>query len=150
VTSPASAMSVPFVPRWEHFEHEADVGLRGFGTTMAEALEQIALALTAVVTEPARVQLRERVRIHARAQDPDLLLYDWLNAIVFEMDARSMVFGRFAVEVEDGELRGLAWGEHVDVARHDPAAEPKGATMCALQLAELGPEQWVASCVVDV
>ncbi len=29
--------------RWEHLPHEADMGIRGFGATKAEAFEQAAL-----------------------------------------------------------------------------------------------------------
>ena len=36
--------------QWEHFPHDADVGVRGWGATAAEAFEQAAQALTAVVT----------------------------------------------------------------------------------------------------
>lgn len=43
------------VPRtaagWEHFAHDAEVGMRGFGRTMAEAFEQSAVALIAIVAE---------------------------------------------------------------------------------------------------
>ena len=39
---------------WEHFPHDADIGVRGWGATPAEAFEQAALALTAVVTHSAR------------------------------------------------------------------------------------------------
>ncbi len=46
------AASVSREARWEHFPHAADVGVRGFGKTPAEAFEQAALALTAVVTTP--------------------------------------------------------------------------------------------------
>ncbi len=41
---------------WEHFPHGADIGVRGFGATREEAFEQAALALTAVVTDPALVR----------------------------------------------------------------------------------------------
>jgi SHS2 domain-containing protein len=36
---------------WEHFSHVADIGVRGFGSTMAASFEQAALALTSVVAE---------------------------------------------------------------------------------------------------
>src|SRR5512139_3851745 len=42
--------------RWEHFEHGADIGVRGFGASVAEAFEQAALALTAVIADPAGVR----------------------------------------------------------------------------------------------
>ena len=31
-------------PSWEHFEHQADVGVRGIGRSRDEAFEQAALA----------------------------------------------------------------------------------------------------------
>ena len=41
---------------WEHFAHGADVGVRGVGATLNEAFEQAALALTAVVADPAHIE----------------------------------------------------------------------------------------------
>ena len=38
---------------WEHFSHEADIGIRGVGPTLATAFEQAAIAMTAVITDPA-------------------------------------------------------------------------------------------------
>jgi tRNA nucleotidyltransferase (CCA-adding enzyme) len=37
---------------WQHFSHDADIGLQARGSTLEEAFEQIALALTAVMTDP--------------------------------------------------------------------------------------------------
>jgi SHS2 domain-containing protein len=37
---------------WEHFSHDADIGIRGIGATKEEAFEQVAIALTAVITDP--------------------------------------------------------------------------------------------------
>ena len=47
---------------WEQFPHDADVGLRGWGATPAEAFEQAACALTAVVTQ-AEVNPKVAVRL---------------------------------------------------------------------------------------
>ena len=41
--------------RWEHFPHDADIGVRGIGASKEEAFEQAALALTAVLTDPRTV-----------------------------------------------------------------------------------------------
>jgi beta-phosphoglucomutase family hydrolase len=63
--------------RWEHFAHDADIGVRGYGPTIAVAFEQAALALTAVVTDPAGVALRQSVSIACEAPSAELLLVDW-------------------------------------------------------------------------
>jgi tRNA nucleotidyltransferase (CCA-adding enzyme) len=62
-----------------------------------------------------------------------------------------LLFGRFAVRIEDGRLEGTLWGEPVDVERHAPACEPKGATHTALRVAKDQDGAWSAAvCVVDV
>jgi SHS2 domain-containing protein len=135
--------------RWEHFPHDADVGVRGFGASAAEAFEQAAQALTAVVTH-APVVPKVPVKVSCEAPDVELLFVEWLNAIIYEMAVRSMLFGRFAVLIEGTQLKGTLWGEPVDVERHAPACEPKGATYTALKVAADDQGLWSAACIVDV
>jgi tRNA nucleotidyltransferase (CCA-adding enzyme) len=134
---------------WDHFPHDADVGVRGWGATAAQAFEQAAQALTAVITH-ADVEPQIPVEVRCEAPDLELLLVEWLNAIIYEMAVRNMLFGRFAVRIEDGRLEGTLWGEPVDVERHAPACEPKGATYTALRVAKDPDGAWSAACVVDV
>jgi tRNA nucleotidyltransferase (CCA-adding enzyme) len=135
---------------WEHFAHGADIGVRGIGPTKEAAFEQAALALTGVVTGPESVRADTAVRIACEAPTDELLLVDWLNALVYEMATRRMLFGAFAVTIEDSRLQATAWGEGVDRARHEPAVEIKGATYTALRLERQEGGQWLAQCVVDV
>jgi SHS2 domain-containing protein len=138
---------------WEHFEHGADIGVRGYGATKAAAFEQAALALIAVVADPAEVQARQVVPIACEAPDDELLLAAWLNAVVYEMAVRRMLFGRFDVVLDGTRLAAQAHGELTDVQRHRPAVEVKGATLTALRVAgsdEAGGKGWVAQTVVDV
>lgn len=135
---------------WEHFAHAADIGIRGVGSSPEEAFVQIALALTAVITDPDRVEPREPVRLSCAAPCMELLLFDWLNALVFAMATRRMLFSRFSVRLRDYRLEGEAWGEPLDPERHQPVVEVKGATYTELALFPQPPGEWVAQCVVDV
>ena len=135
---------------WEHFPHGADIGVRGIGATREEAFEQAALALTAVVIDPVLVEPKRAVEIAREAPDEELLLADWLNALVYEMVTLNMVFARFSVQLDGGKLHATAWGEPLDAARHHPAVEVKGATYTELAVTHRGDGQWVAQCVVDV
>ena len=101
-------MTLTATTRWEHFEHGADVGVRGFGATKAEAFEQAALALTAAVADPAAVRPLERIELACEAPDDELLLAEWLNALVYEMSTRRMLFSRFAVTLEGPRLAAAA------------------------------------------
>ncbi len=135
--------------RFEHFPHDADIGVRGFGARKSDAFEQAALALSAIVTDPSAVSPSVRVEVECEAPSDQLLLADWLNRLIYEMAVRHMLFGRYEVAIEGGRLRGQAWGEKLDPSRHAPAVEPKGATLTELRVGPCG-EGWVAQCVIDV
>ena len=135
---------------WQTFDHEADVGVRGTGATLAEAFAGAATALMAAICDPASVDGRKAVAIECAAPDAELLLVDWLNAIVFEMATRRMLFSRFDVAIDGTCLRARAWGEPVDVGRHHPAAEVKGVSFCELKVGRQPDGRWLAQCVVDV
>ncbi|HTY65649.1 MAG TPA: archease [Alphaproteobacteria bacterium] len=136
--------------RWSHFPHGADLGVCGMGMTRAAAFEQVALALFAAITDPADIRPVSRVAITCRAPNDAVLLVDWLNALIYEAVTRKMLFGRFDVRIEGGELRGEAWGEPIDPSRHHPAVEPKGATFTELRVGPSPINGWIAQCVVDV
>lgn len=134
---------------WEHFPHGADMGVRGFGPTKAEAFEQAALAMIAVITDPTAVVPREVVAVECEAPDDELLLADWLNSVIYEMSTRNMLFCRFAVQLDGHRLSARISGEAVDPARHRPAVEIKGATYTALAVSP-ADGGWLAQTVVDV
>ena len=136
--------------RWEHFDHGADIGVRGVGLTKETAFEQIALALTGVMTDPSTVRPQVAVEIGCEAPTDELLVVDWLNALVYEMATRHMLFANFVVTVEGSRLHATAWGERVDAARHEPAVEVKGATYTELRVGRQDDGGWLAQCVVDV
>jgi SHS2 domain-containing protein len=135
---------------WEHFPHEADMGVRGCGATKEEAFEQAAVALTAVVTDPNCIAPLKEIEVDCDAPDDELLLAEWLNALIYQMATRRMLFARFEVQITGSRLRGKAWGEPVDVGKHSPAVEVKGATYTQLNVACNENGAWVAELVVDV
>lgn len=135
--------------RWEHFPHVADVGVRGLSDRLEGAFEQAARALTAIITDPDTIEPREQVTVRCRAPDRELLLVDWLNAVIYEMAVRGMLFCRFTVHIDGEHLTAELGGEPADRTKHQPAVEVKGATYTELRVAQLDG-LWIAQCVVDV
>lgn len=136
--------------RWEHFEHDADIGLRAVAATREGMFEAMGEALTAIITEPGAVQRAETITVRCNAHDNALLLVDWLNALIYEMATRGMIFGSWRVELEGQTLTGFVTGEAVDRLRHQPAVEVKGATYTALSVQQDSQGLWHGQCVVDV
>jgi protein archease len=134
---------------YEHFPHDADMGVRGFGSTREEAFQEAAKALVSLTVDLSQVSAVEPVRVSAAAPDDEQLLVGWLDCVVFEMATRHMVFSRFDVRIEGARLEGALFGEHRDERRHAAGVEVKGATFTELRVAE-ECGRWVAQCVVDV
>ncbi len=135
---------------WEHFDHGADIGLRAQAESRTALFELMAEALTAVVTPPARVRREVEVAIHCEAPDDEVLLVDWLNALVFEMSTRRLLFSEWRVVLDDHRLDARVRGQAVDRLSHEPVVEVKGATFTALEFEQMPNGRWRAQCVVDV
>jgi SHS2 domain-containing protein len=131
------------------FAHEAVIGVRGTGQSLAEALEGAALALTAVVVRPERVRPARRLAVRLHEADPELLLYAWLSEIIRLMDTERMVFSRASVRLDgagSGSTLGRAHGPRAPRARG-------GGESCDLRAAGRAPRadgSWTAQAVVDV
>lgn len=142
--------SKPLIPRWEHFEHDADIGIRGIAPTLEQAFEQAAVAMTAVLTDPGGINESTAVTLSCEAPDNELLLTSWINELIYAMAVRGLVFKRYAVTINGGKLSATAFGETVDRQKHQPAVEIKGATLTGLLVQRQADGAWLAQCVVDV
>jgi SHS2 domain-containing protein len=139
---------------WEHFEHAADVGVRGRGDTPARAFGEAARALFSLLSADLdRIHPSIEERVECNAANLEELLVAYLNELLFLFDSRRVVFGRFEVAIEErsgrAKLTGIARGEPFDPERHEFTVLPKGATFTALEVARRDGE-WIAQCVVDV
>jgi SHS2 domain-containing protein len=135
---------------WEHFEHQADIGVRGVAKTLAGSFEQAALAMMSVITDLDRISVKSRFEMQFESEDYDLLFYDWLNNVVFEMATRKMLFKEFKVQINNHTLKAIIGGEPVDQSKHYPAVEIKGATFTELSVRKLETGEWLAQSVIDV
>lgn len=136
--------------RWAHFDHGADIGLRAEAASRPALFELMGEALTAVVTAPERVRPDTELTIRCEAPDDGLLLVDWLNALIYEMATRDLLFCEWRVALDDHRLVARVRGQAVDRAAHAPAVEIKGATYTALECRREPDGRWIAQCVVDV
>ncbi len=134
---------------YETFEHEADIGIRGFGNSVPEAFENAAMAMYSVMVNVDAVDRRETRTVTVSAPDRELLLVEWLNALLAISGIERLIFSKFEVKIEGTTLNGAVWGEALDRERHEPHVEVKGATYHLLSVKEQDG-RFTAQCVVDV
>ncbi|MEM2192728.1 MAG: archease, partial [Candidatus Hadarchaeales archaeon] len=96
-------------------EHPSDIGFRAYGSNLAEAFENAAVALFEIMTDTRGVEPKEEVEVELKAEDRGALLYDWLDHLIYLQDSRGLLFSKFKVEIAEKagelELRAKAWGE---------------------------------------
>lgn len=134
---------------WEHFHHQADIGIRGWGTSLEQAFKQAATAMINVIT-PLVVRPEQGRIISCQADNPEDLFYDWLNTLVFHIERYRILYGMYEIQIDDNRLQAVIWGEPIDPARHQPAVGIKAATYTELKVTQDPQGLWLAQTVIDV
>jgi SHS2 domain-containing protein len=135
---------------WEQFDVEADVGVRAWGPTRAEAFAQAALGVFALIVAPDEVLERERREVRAQAESPETLLVSWINECLYVHEIEGFVVRRVAVlSSSDTIVHGVLWGEALDLRRHRPGIVIKAATLHRASVLDFGGRHQV-SVIVDV
>ena len=119
VTTSASALSPG--DRWEHQISAQENRMRGFGHSPESAFVQAALALTTLVTDPARIDPYCLIQIDLRGANLDQLFSNWICSIADNMSTRHLLFSAFDVSISGHHLHSCLWGEPLDLARHQPS-----------------------------
>jgi SHS2 domain-containing protein len=135
---------------FETFEHTADLGLRVRAHDLDALFADAARGLfSIIVADLASVQVRDSVPITIAAESPELLLFDWLNELLYLYEVRRLLLCRFEVGVRDSGLNATAHGEPIDPARHFLDHEVKAITYHGLKL-ERENGRWLAEVIVDI
>lgn len=132
----------------------ADVAFEAWGETREELFASAADALLCTMTAaPQEVARREEITIRLEDVEPDLLLWAFLQELVFQKDARRLLLhaDRLAIGEERGTvtLDATLRGERLDPARHKLLVDVKAVTLHRLRLAREG-DLWKATVVLDV
>ncbi len=137
-------------PGFTTFEHEADIGIKGWGTSLEEAFAQAAHAMFSLIrSNVQQLPARYKIQVHAGGYDLESLFVDWLNSLLAQADLNNLVLCKFDLEIQDLQLAGAAWGAEQKQDPEQQGVEVKGATFTELQVVRV-QELWIAQCVVDV
>ena len=134
--------------RYSYFDHDADIGIIGRGTSLEESFESAALAMFAIMADVEVLHGHELVEVTFNEEDNEYALIEWLNTLLALAHMKHLVLGRFELHKEGNFWRGKAWGDkwRKDLER---GTEVKGATLTMLSV-QKKEDHWEAQCVVDV
>jgi SHS2 domain-containing protein len=136
--------------RFELFEHGADIGIRGMGSTLAQAFENAALAMFSVVVPNIQDLVPSRFwQLSCESYDQEALLTAWLNTLLSYSDIYRAVFCSFEVKIDGCSLTADVKGIPYEELTVEKGVEVKGATFTELYVGKQN-DVWIAQCVVDV
>ena len=135
---------------YETFDHTADLGLRIRSADLNALFAEAGQALFAVLVEDlGAVAPVRKLDIAVAGDDHEYLLFDWLKELLYRFDAEHLLLSRFEVKIDADGLRGSAWGEPLDPARHELSHEVKAITYHGLRV-EPDSDGWLAEVIVDI
>jgi protein archease len=135
---------------YETFEHTADLGLRVRAGDLNALFADAASGLfSMIVTDCNAVRPAASVAIAVKGEPSELLLFDWLNELLYIYEVRRLLLRDFDVHVNPQGLEATARGEPIDPARHALDHEVKAITYHGLKL-EPQDGGWLAEVIVDI
>jgi SHS2 domain-containing protein len=124
---------------YELIEHTADVGVKAYGKSVAEAFEHAAEAMFDIITDESTIDPIGEYNIVLEAPDLEQLLVDWLSKLLFLNDAEDLVFGKFEVTLTENHLSAHIFGEKYNKKKHKMGVEIKAVTYHMVQVHETDP-----------
>lgn len=132
----------------------ADIAFYAWGATLEEVFTEAAKASMQVMVEDlSAVRATETVEVKLDQTSEEMLLFDFLNELIFYKDARRLILLPTRLTItrtrEGCQLQATLQGEEVDPSRHRLNTDVKAVTMLRFALSQV-PEGWRASVVLDV
>ncbi len=121
----------------ESFEHTADLGLEVWAESLEGLFEEAALALIETILDRESVQETEYLSVEVEGEEPEELLVEWLEEILFAFEGRDFAPARARVDcLEERRLSGQLSGECLEPDRHQPRRLIKAVTYHDLNIRE--------------
>ena len=102
-----------------------------------------------IVANQNEIRPVKQRRLAIDGAQPDLLLFDWLNELLYLYDTEQLLLRRFEVETSAEGLTADVRGEPIDMSRHHLEHEVKAITYHGLLVRPDG-EGWLAEVIVDI
>lgn len=135
------------------FDHTADVLFVARAETLPELFNQCALAVEETMADVAKIKPKQKIKILGENKKVDGLLFDFMEELVFFKDYKQLLFSRFEIVITEKEglynMSCNAYGEKLDVARHDPRVDVKAVTMHEFEVIK-DQQGWKAKVLLDI
>ena len=117
------------VKAFEVIDHTADIGILVHGADIKQVFVNAAVGLFNLVIDTDSIRETTQYDLELSSQDTESMLVEWLNELIYILDAERLVFRSFAVDqLGNSRIKARCFGEMIDPQRHVFKREIKAAT----------------------
>jgi SHS2 domain-containing protein len=132
----------------------ADVAFEATGKNLRELFESAASAVTnTMVKDLKAIEQKEKRKIEVEAENIEMLLFNFLQEIIFYKDAEALLFNKFEIDIipkKGGwKLVVTAYGEKINPKKHEQLVDVKAVTLHDYEVKET-KDGWYARIILDV
>ncbi len=132
--------------KYRFIDHTADIAFEVYGDSIAELIENASYAFYEAFVDTSKLSEDVEKSVEVEADEVDMLLYKWLNELLFLFDTEFFAAKRVTVSVDEKLAKGVLKG-----SRFTPEmvkVEPKAITMHKFKVEKNGG--YKAFVVVDI
>jgi SHS2 domain-containing protein len=134
--------------KYKFLEHTADAKFQAFGKSIEEAFENSALALKETICRKKRINGKEEIKIVAKGKDYENLLYNFLEEILYLLDAENFIIGKVKeIKITRFRLKAIITGDKASKYRFTNKAK---AITYNEMLINKEKGKWIIQAVIDV
>lgn len=134
--------------KFKFLEHTADMKFQAFGNSMEKIFENSALALKEAICGKIRIKDKEEKTINAEGKDPESLLYNFLEEILYLLDAEDFIIGKIKkIKITNLKLTAVLSGDKA--SDYNFTNSVKAITYNEMFVKNI-KGKWTAQVVVDV
>ncbi len=136
--------------KYKFFDHTADVLFEAEGKTLNELFEAAALATEETQVDLKTVKPKITKKITLEKDNVEMLLFDFLQELIFLKDAERLLFSKFEIKIKEGyKLEAKLYGEIIDQKKHTLNVDVKAVTLHRFEVKK-AKNGWFARIILDI
>ncbi|MEK6888870.1 MAG: archease [Nanoarchaeota archaeon] len=132
--------------KFEFLEHMADIKIKASGKTLNEIFENAVLAIAEYCSGGEKISNKKGKVINVKGNDNESLLYNFIDEILYLIDAKRFIPVMAKVKIKDNSLTAELSGDSTDKYKLEHI---KAATYAEMSIKKV-KSNWQAIFVLDV
>ena len=129
---------------------QSELAVKVMGGSQADLFANSAFALFDVMSDMAKIEVKERLPLEVEGTDRDDLLVNWMRELLYLYQGSGYLLKEFVIrEVKDTSLKAEVCGEKIDPDRHEIKQEIAAVAYHQSRMTKTG-NQWTAQLIFEV